>query len=241
MSCHVVSCHVMSCHVMSCHVMSWRLVTWRLFLWQRSVHTQGDEEAKLQLPVTPMCDRRSVIVSTNQLRFIQFLLKVMHNLCCTACLTLYMSQYGFVEWNIFCMSTLMAMNCSMPPISSLALYVHHAHQCDCICYVITPLLNVSDACLPLSIESTISAVYLFYLTGVRYDDVSVHDSVSDAFIIVQKSSHVVGSCATYLAMHTRTTTINLPLLPTMCCMLPKCTCVQEHCMCFSWIAGMNET
>lgn len=36
---------------------------------------QGDEEEKLHLPVTPMCDRRSVIVSTNQLRFIQFLLK----------------------------------------------------------------------------------------------------------------------------------------------------------------------
>ena len=37
---------------------------------------QGDEEAKRQLPVTPMCDRNSVVVSTNQLRFIQYLLKV---------------------------------------------------------------------------------------------------------------------------------------------------------------------
>lgn len=42
---------------------------------------QGDEEAKLQLPVTPMCDRRSVIVSTNQLRFIQFLLKPTLQVC----------------------------------------------------------------------------------------------------------------------------------------------------------------
>ena len=37
---------------------------------------QGDEEAKLQLSVTPMCDRSKVIVSSNQLRFINFLLKV---------------------------------------------------------------------------------------------------------------------------------------------------------------------
>ena len=63
------------------------LVLTALFMFHQTVRSrwvakmvhvcmQGDEEAKLQLPVTPMCDRRSVIVSTNQLRFIQFLLKV---------------------------------------------------------------------------------------------------------------------------------------------------------------------
>ena len=58
---------------------------------------QGDAEAQRQLPVTPMCDRNSVIVSTNQLRFIQYLLKVslLHctcgadvMLCCRCCAVL---------------------------------------------------------------------------------------------------------------------------------------------------------
>jgi len=72
-----------------------RLVMATCHVAEECACTQGDEEAKLQLPVTPMCDRRSVIVSTNQLRFIQFLLKVMHNSCCTTCLALSMSQYGY--------------------------------------------------------------------------------------------------------------------------------------------------
>lgn len=42
---------------------------------------QGDAEAQLKLPVTPMCDRSSVIVSTNQLRFIQLLLKPTLEVC----------------------------------------------------------------------------------------------------------------------------------------------------------------
>ncbi|KAL3146015.1 hypothetical protein ABBQ38_015372 [Trebouxia sp. C0009 RCD-2024] len=42
---------------------------------------QGDAEAQRQLPVTPMCDRESVIVSTNQLRFIQYLLKPTLEVC----------------------------------------------------------------------------------------------------------------------------------------------------------------
>ncbi|KAK9824073.1 hypothetical protein WJX72_007537 [[Myrmecia] bisecta] len=36
---------------------------------------QGDTEASLGMDVTPMCDRRSVVVSTNQLRFIQWFLR----------------------------------------------------------------------------------------------------------------------------------------------------------------------
>lgn len=46
-----------------------------------------------------------------------------------------MSQYGFVKWNIFCMSTLFAMNCSMPLMFSLALtprtpvWAHMSHDC----------------------------------------------------------------------------------------------------------------
>ncbi len=49
--------------------------------------------------------------------------------------------------------------------------------------MIAPLLNVSDAHLPLSMGSIISAVYLFHLTGVGYNDMSVHISVSDALTI----------------------------------------------------------
>lgn len=37
---------------------------------------QGDTEALQGLSVTPMCDRGKVVVSTNQLRFINFFLKV---------------------------------------------------------------------------------------------------------------------------------------------------------------------
>ena len=119
---------IMSCHLMaSCHVA------------EECACTQGDEEAKLQLPVTPMCDRRSVIVSTNQLRFIQFLLKVVHDSCCTACMANSLNQYGFVEWNIFCMSTLFAMKCSVLPVFCVALYEHDAHQSECICRMIAPL------------------------------------------------------------------------------------------------------
>jgi hypothetical protein len=87
-----------------------RLVMATCHVAEECACTQGDEEAKLQLPVTPMCDRRSVIVSTNQLRFIQFLLKVMHSLCYRTCSADFLSQYGFVEWSIFCMSTLFAMD-----------------------------------------------------------------------------------------------------------------------------------
>ena len=65
----------------------------------------------------------------------------------------------------------------------MALYVHHAHQCECVCHMIAPVLNVSDAHLPLSMGSIISAVYLFHLTGVGYNDMSVHISVSDALTI----------------------------------------------------------
>ena len=36
---------------------------------------QGDTEARLGLPVTPFCDRRTVVVSTLQLRFIDMFLR----------------------------------------------------------------------------------------------------------------------------------------------------------------------
>ena len=55
---------------------------------------QGDAEAQRQLPVTPMCDRKSVIVSSNQLRFIQYLLKVIL-LHCT-CLDDVMLRYAML-------------------------------------------------------------------------------------------------------------------------------------------------
>ena len=55
---------------------------------------QGDAEAQRQLPVTPMCDRKSVIVSSNQLRFIQYLLKVIL-LHCT-CLDDLMLRYAML-------------------------------------------------------------------------------------------------------------------------------------------------
>ena len=43
---------------------------------QPALLLQGDTEALQGLSVTPMCDRGKVVVSTNQLRFINFFLKV---------------------------------------------------------------------------------------------------------------------------------------------------------------------
>ena len=37
--------------------------------------TQGDREQAMGLPVTPVCDRATVVVSTSQLRFIDMFLR----------------------------------------------------------------------------------------------------------------------------------------------------------------------
>ena len=42
-----------------------------------ALRPQGDREAALGMSVTPFCDRRSVVVSTSQLRFVGMFLEPM--------------------------------------------------------------------------------------------------------------------------------------------------------------------
>ncbi len=54
---------------------------------------------------------------------------------------LFESVWLCMEWSIFRISTLFAMNCSMPSVLSAALYEHHVHQYECICHMIAPLVK----------------------------------------------------------------------------------------------------
>lgn len=52
-----------------------------------SIHLllQGDRERQLGLPVTPACDRATVVVSTSQLRFIDMFLRPLLEQVCSLC------------------------------------------------------------------------------------------------------------------------------------------------------------